>query len=259
MTQIIEGPNSIFLCSSARLIDDDRDVASSVWARDKIIPNKHVKWILANYVEADNANRNKQYWSLDNLRLGQPTISHSPLNMNHEGHNIVGTIVASEFQYPLEDTAAAGIFNPYIEVLGAMWKFYFPDELKKVEDAYEAGALFISMECVAESISCSICKGEWAYEGPSHLSYCNHVNNRESDIEFNNPHFLGGGLITPPNRPGWGNAVTNEIARMSNMTDGQSQLALVAMQQEAPDTNLTAAQWEAMMYSATLSRFNKIA
>lgn len=255
MTFLTEGPDSIFLHTSAQIFDDEKDVASSAWARDKIVPNKNIKWILANYVEADNPNRNHQYWSLDNLRLGQPSISHTPLNMNHEAKNIIGTIVSSEMQYPVDEAANGGIENPYIEVLGAMWKFFFPGEVEKVQAAYDSGALFISMECVADSISCSECKGEWDYRGPVDASYCNHVNNRESNIEFNGPHFLGGGLITPPNRPGWQNAHTTDMAKIS---DDMAQRTLVAMQAESPNASLSSREWEAMMYEALLGRFNKV-
>lgn len=256
MTHLIEGPDSVFLTTSARLFDDRKDVASSAWAYDKIIPNKHYKWILANYVEADNPNRNNQYWSLDNLKLAQPTISHSPLNMDHQASNIIGTIVSSEFQYPVNTAIEDNdIYNPYIEVLGAMWKFYFPDALEKVEQAYDSGALFISMECIAESISCSECHGEWEYAGPIDSTYCNHVNNRESAIEFNNPHFLAGGLITPPNRPGWKNAYTNEIAKIS---DEEADRTLTAIKAESPDADLSLPEWEELMFKVQLQRFTKV-
>lgn len=260
MTIVTQGPDSVFLHASAKLLDDNRDVASSAWAYDKIIPNKQIKWIMANYVEADNANRNNQYWSLDDLRLAQPTVSYTPLNMNHHAKNIIGTIVSSEMQYPTQDSASDAIFNPYIEVLGAMWKFYNPDEIKEVEKAYDAGALFISMECISDTVSCvgseTACGETFDYAGPISPSYCNHINNRTSNIQFNDPNFLAGGLITPPNRPGWKDAYANDIAK--HTTDEESDRLLTAIKAEAPGADLTIDEWESMMYAVQLQRFSKV-
>ena len=73
MTTLIEGKNSFFLNSPAIIIDEGKDVASN-WASEHIVANTAIKWILAKYVEADNANSNGQYWTLDDLRLSKPTI-----------------------------------------------------------------------------------------------------------------------------------------------------------------------------------------
>ena len=116
MSIIIESGNSVHFTCSARLIDDDRDVASD-WASQHIKTNKFIKWIVGRYVEADNANRNNQYWTLSDLQAKHSTVDHTPMNMGHRHNEIVGTVVASEMIYPTDESAADQ--NPFVETVGA--------------------------------------------------------------------------------------------------------------------------------------------
>ena len=59
MTILTEGQESFYLTVPAAVLDTSRDMAS--WASKHVVENANYKWILARYVEADNANSNGQY------------------------------------------------------------------------------------------------------------------------------------------------------------------------------------------------------
>lgn len=366
MTVLTEGNNSFFLSSQAILIENDRDVASD-WASKHITNNKSIKWVLGKYVEANNANSNGQYWQLNDLRMSQPTIQHSPMNIGHRPHNIVGTFVASEMIYPTgaplaasfddsldfendgswldaessaekysipdgvqkaaqrglelhkkfgrggtsvgmntarilsaggsigiekvkhisryfprhagdnlddkesngwiawllwggdagrtwstniverynKENAAYSQVNPYIEALGAFWKYYFPGELSQVEAAYSSGNLFLSMECVSSSVTCAGpngCGESFNYAGPMSDTYCEHIKERASYRQLDNPHFLAGALVLPPDRPGWKGAEVKEISKIMNDHAEEAERAYAALSADAP--HLSAEQLE---------------
>ncbi|RTK94015.1 hypothetical protein EKI60_04645 [Candidatus Saccharibacteria bacterium] len=209
MTILTEGDNSLFLTAPAMIVDTDIDTAS--WAAAHILDNPNYKWILARYVEADNANDNGQYWTYEDLKLARPSIQYSPMNVDHHPTEIVGSWVNSEMMLP-NDT----VLNPYIEVLGAFWERYFPETLERVQAAYESGTLAVSMECISESVTCGHCEKEFSYAGPFSPTYCEHIQNRSAHRQLNKPNFLAGALIMPGNRPGWSKADVKDISKRSS-------------------------------------------
>jgi hypothetical protein len=244
MTVVTEGKNSIFFSTPVTILDLDRDQASA-WASQHIINNRAIKWLVGSYVEADNANSNGQQWSLSDLRESQYSISHTPLNLAHKSRAIVGTLVASEMIYP--DFSDA---NPYIETLGAFWKYYFPEELAMVETAYQVGALYQSMECIAESVTCageSGCGQTFDYAGPMSEEYCEHILNRESGRQLNKPLFLASALIYPPDRPGWKQASVNDLSALSLLVSDEDKHEIVqSIASSSPE--LSPQEWELMMF-----------
>jgi hypothetical protein len=254
MTTLIEGKNSFFLNSPAILIDEGKDVASN-WASEHIVANTAIKWILAKYVEADNANSNGQYWTLDDLRLSKPTIQHSPMNIDHHSSEIVGTWTAAELLYPTE---GANVINPYIETLGAFWKHYFPEKMAVVEEAFNTGQLYVSMECVGDSVTCvgtdDACGESFAYKGPFDDSYCDHIKERAAHRQINNPHFLGGALIVPPNKPGWKSASVNELSSL----DTDKLVESIANDNPEGSEEQWITTMNSLIFRATLDRFSKI-
>lgn len=215
MTVLYRGENSYFLGASACVVDTSREMASN-WASEHIFENDALKWVIARYAEADNPNSNGQAWSFEDLRMAQPTLNYGPMNMLHKPDHIVGAFVANEMIYPTGPADdAAGAANPYIETVGAFWKYYFPEELAAVERAYSEGSLFVSMECVAETVTFRDGEGDEAtfdYAGPKHPSY-GEWNDRGKERWLNNPHFLGGALIIPPVQPGWSGAEVKELSK----------------------------------------------
>lgn len=242
MAVLTENKNSFFLSTPAILLDDDKECASD-WASKHIIPNKWFKWILANYVEADKPNLNKQYWSLGDLEDNVQSIANTPMNLGHRHRNIVGSWTNAEILYPTESSS-----NPHIETLGALWKYYFPEVMNNVQDAYDIGSLAVSMECVAESITCfgeNGCQQTFDYAGPHHDSYCDHLNSYASVRKLNHPHFLAGALVLPPENPAWPGADVKELSTLT--TDEEKDRQIESIKSEFP--NLDAAQWEKMMYA----------
>jgi hypothetical protein len=238
MTIITENSHSFYLTCPVELINIDRDMAAH-WASKYMNHNPAFKWIVGKYVEADNANSNGQFWSLDDLKMSKPSIEYAPMNMGHRQNHIVGTYVASELMYPKDD-----IGNAYIETASVFWKYYFPEELAMVEKAYDIGALHQSMECIAESVTCAGpmgCGETFKYSGPMSAEYCDHIKSRESYRQLNNPHFLAGGLILPPDRPGWKNASIDEMAI------ADSELERVYEQIAEGSPQLSTDQWESLM------------
>lgn len=223
MLTVVEGKNSIQVATLATIVEDSHDCA---WAERNISPNPSYKWILGKYVEADNANSNMQYWSLEGLRRGQKTLRNSPLNLLHKPKYVVGSYVDSELVYPTDGAQQETVTNPFIEALAVYWKYYFPKEYEDIEEAHSNGELFFSMECVSDTITeiwPDGSEGEtFKYMGPNDPSYSDAINNRECARRFDNPHFLGGALIVPPTRPGWKRAEVKEISELFNVDFDQS-------------------------------------
>ena len=242
MTVLVEGKNSFFLTAQATLIEDGRELA---WAEKYVLPNPANRWVLGKFVEADNPNSNRHYWTLDSLQMARPTISHAPMNMLHRHHHIVGAFVATDLIYPTEEEAA--VFHPYIEALGVFWKYYFPSELQEIEAAHADGSLYYSMECVAESVTCAGdggCGVEFAYKGPVSESYCEHLNQGPGIKQLNKPHFTGGALVIPPHKPGLKTARITELAMGREWMESMER----AYEEEVTEeSGMTAEQWYAMM------------
>lgn len=252
MSIIIESGNSVHFTCSARLIDDDRDVASD-WASQHIKTNKFIKWIVGRYVEADNANRNNQYWTLSDLQAKHSTVDHTPMNMGHRHNEIVGTVVASEMIYPTDESAADQ--NPFVETVGAFWKWYFPEQLSAIEKAYSEGSLYQSMESVSDTVTCvgeGGCGQTFDYAGPMSDTYCDCIREHRASKQLDNPHFLGTGLIIPPDRPGWTNAEINEISKMT--TDDEKHRVLASIAAESP--HLSPDEWEKVMWTLQFQAFH---
>lgn len=240
------GRNSIYLGARATLLEDSRETASQ-WAADKITINPAHSWVLGKFVEADRANNNNQYFAMDGLEFGKPTIDHAPMNINHSARNIVGAFVASELVFPTGEEQASDE-HPYIESLGVFWRYYFQDEYKSVSKANAEGSLFYSMECVPEYVS--TVGGEddsvqYAYQGRQSPSYPQELNSREVPMKLGNPHFVGGALIIPPVKPGWSNANTSVVAGYMKDCWKEAELAYQSIATAFPEED--PAKWEEIM------------
>jgi len=247
MTILIEGEDSFILSSHAHLINDEI-VTASEWASTHIKPNPAIKWIVGNYVEADRENRNKHYWSYEDLRASKSSVDYAPLNILHRPKHVVGTFAATEMIYPTETAAANGEGRPYLEALAAFWKAYFPEELGIIEMAHNQGSLYFSMECISEKIHCTGdngCEKEFAYAGVRHPSYCSHLNENVSTKHLVTPHFLAGALIFPPTAPGWGNANINSISSL--MEKYEDQIPGIYEAIKADDANLSELEIEELV------------
>src|SRR6266568_1363626 len=119
MTMVLGGQRAVYLGCPAWIVEDDREVA---WAEKFVRKHPGIKWVLGKFVEADKANQNGHIFDLKELETAQQTIQHSPLNLLHRPHAIVGSFVGSELIYPVEATAGVEEpLNPYVEALASFW------------------------------------------------------------------------------------------------------------------------------------------
>ena len=245
MAFILPGQNSYWMTTGVDFIEDTRETA---WAEKHIQYNPALKWIVAKYVEADNPNNNRQFWSYEDLQFGKPSIAHSPINLLHQSRRVIGTITHAEMLYPKEEAAADDVLHPFIEVVGPLWAHYFPEEVGILQRAHAEGGLTISMECVAKEVECAGdqgCGKIFPYKGPKHSSYCNHLNDGNSIKQLNEPHFLGAGLLVPPIKPGWNKASVTEISKLTSEYSTECEQAYEGIKTLMP--NADALTWESMM------------
>lgn len=245
MGVFLETNTGFLYAGTARLYDPTAH--DQAWAERSVLFNPALKYVLGNYVEADRANFNNQYWSLADLQTAHQSIKNGPLNIGHRRHSIVGHYMDTELLYPT-DAAAGDESHPYVEALACFYEYYFPDEYKLVERAYASGQLFFSMECIAKSVTCSGDSGcgiEYEYAGAKSETYCAHINDGASVKQLNQPHFLGGALIIPPDKPGWGGAGVNELSAL--VQDSLEDAERVYEFAKAETPHLEVSQWEQMM------------
>ncbi len=244
-TFVCEGRRSIYLGAQAQLITQEREIASD-WAVDKITINPANAWILGKFVEADRANNNGQYFALNDLEIGKPSIDHAPMNINHAAHEIVGAFTASELVFPVGENAADE--NPFIESLGVFWRYYFEDAYRLVQKAHSEGSLFYSMECVPEYVSTVGGTDDsqmYEYAGRTSPTYPDELNKREVPMRLGKPHFVGGALIIPPVKPGWSGANTGLVAGYMEECWQEAERAYEGIKSATP--HLDAQVWLAAM------------
>src|SRR5688572_8714666 len=138
MSELImyEGPNSITLAGFATLPADEREVA---WAEQYVNHDPDLKWILGNFVQSDVPNDNGHIFPLEDLKQTHSTLVNKPMNMLHNAGHIVGHYAGTQLMYPEKAEASTKVQTPYIEVVGAFYEYYFPEEYEKVAKAFKDG------------------------------------------------------------------------------------------------------------------------
>lgn len=181
-------------------------------------------WVTGRYVEADRPNRNAAFWSTADLEIGQPSVTHGPINWNHSEKEIVGAIAASEMVMVDRQAAAASGVGNHIVALGAIWGFIYPDRARLIQKASDGGKLWYSMECISESVQCLAgdCGRQMAYgEYMQVAPRCQHMRDG-APRRFVNPTFGGGAMIVPPIRPGWANADARVMKQAAALAERQA-------------------------------------
>lgn len=242
MGSILTTERTLMFMDKAEIVSVDFDIASH-WAAKYINGNPAYKWVVSKYVEADNPNSNRQMWSLADLESNHSTLHHAPLNLLHQQSDIVGTYVGSDVIYSKDGSA-----NPHVESVAAFWRHYFPNELAAMEKFHKEGTLFSSMECVSETVTFIAADGrseEFPYEGPRHPSYGDWNKDSTAARRLNKPHFVGGALIFPPVRPGWGGASVQELSEFIKDHEQEAEFAYHTFKKGAPHANPDV--WEELM------------
>ena len=204
--------------------------------------NPHFQWIEGRFVEADRPNRNKAAWSSNDLEMGEPTVAHGPLNWLHEERHIIGAIAAAKLVVVgQEQRQAAASFgqeepNTHIRALAPVWRYLYPTEARQIAQASDERKLWYSMECVSREVACleSGCAHTQSYSDymlqPG--SRCGHVK-AGGNRQFKDPSFLGGAVIIPPVRPGWGGANATVMRQAAMMAERQEASLTGLSEQEA--------------------------
>lgn len=237
---------------SAGLIGEPSDAGVSVkaWAERYIRTDPDLRWVLGNYVEADNANDNGHIFPAADLCTGQATLAGKPLNMMHREHYIVGCFAGAQLvSADGQPFTAAEVANDAIppqlcvEALAGMWHSRFPEEFFQIKKAHSEGTLFFSMEAIPKSVSCPTCEHTSPYAGLASDQYCGHMNGATGPKRLHNPTFNGGAIIIPPVRPGWQRADIKEISKL--MEDPLAEPVYAQVADETP--HLGPQDWEAIM------------
>lgn len=227
---IITGPARTFAEPDESM---PRELAAQ-WERASAA-NPHFMWLEGKYVEANRPNRNMAMWNGEDLELGEPTIAHGPLNMLHAERHIVGTIAAAKLVVPDRTPRqgadpvrqAAGFEDEpnHIRALSAVWRYLFPYEARQIARASDDRKLWYSMECVSQQVAClaTDCSHTQTYADymTRPFTRCQHV--KEGGARrFADPHFLGGGIIIPPIRPGWAGANATVMRQAAMLAERQA-------------------------------------
>jgi hypothetical protein len=243
-----------YVASSARLIDHDLSQLQA-WAENFVRVDPDIKWLIGNYVEADQPNGNGHIFPLDELVAAQHTLPGKPLNMLHREHYIVGyfagaQLLTSGVSIGSEDLDQAKAESkagnsPYIEALAAIWHHRFPEEFFNIRRAHAEGSLYFSMEAVPARVSCPSCGHDAEFGGVKSNAYCDHMQGSTGPKILHRPIFNGGAIIIPPVKPGWSRADITTISRLLEDHNDEAEAMYAAMEKEAP--HLDPEQWEQAM------------
>ena len=248
---MLHGQRGFHMLSPMEVIDDSKETAAS-WATEHIALRPDFGWIVGRYVEADKPNRNGHIFPLEDLRAAHGLVVHTPLNMLHRAHHVIGTFTATELlagvesAIPFAASEQAAMLNSHVEALAAVWRYAFPDEYRAVQSAFRERSAWLSMEAVPRTITCAVDNLEFAYKGPVHDSYCEHLRaSPRARRRLNQPHFVGGATIIPPTRPGWANADIRDIAGVIEKHLDEAEMVYDKIAADAPHLDSTA--WTELM------------
>lgn len=209
------------------------------------IAEEPLLWMHGRFVGSEEANRNGAMWSSGDLQLATEGVAHGPLNWLHEARHIIGTIATSHF-VPQETSANGELVHPHITAGAAIWRWVYPDEAFVVQQASDLGQLWYSMECISSDITCTGpngCGNSTTYSQYTSGAACEHVLQRASVRQFNNPVFLGGAVIVPPSRPGWAQADASVMRTAGRIAEAAYDQSFAG--QSNPD--MRASDWESLM------------
>lgn len=231
------------------------------WAERFVRKDPDIKFLLGNYVEANQANLNGHTFPLAELAPAVDTVIDKPLNMLHREQHIVGTFVGAQLLTPegVELTAEdVGVVpegsNPYVEALSALWHRRFPEEYFDIRRAHAEGSLYYSMEAVPVEVSCPTCGLRAAFDGLENEAYCDHMQGVTGPKILHEPVFAGGAIVIPPAKPGWQRADMKTIAKYMADPDFAAQAESVYAQLSRELPHLGVQEWESMMGEIMMAR-----
>lgn len=230
--------DKLYMSARAYIVSDPTQLPrgmASEWAEQKM--NDSFLWIAGRYVQANEANKNGDFWSYDDIVVGEPSIKYTPLNVLHKWDRPVGTFVETKIVHRAKADGEDGEILPEVQALAVLWTANFPNVAKAARDAHELGRLWYSMECTAETTQCMACERTFSFRSAA-SELCEHLANRTAARRWINPTFLGGALIFPPATPGWEDADITTIA---------TELTREYANRKTESSPLSASEWEDAM------------
>ena len=273
-TMVFDKGHSTYLINTAKVIKKQEDVSSDLavtvtddsWAIED--SNPMIQWIAGDFVEADNANSNTQFWTAGDLEMAEYTIRYAPLNMVHKFRQPIGFYAATRNVKLDREEAGLKLVKPEetagsmkIQALSGLWTHIFPFEAAQAEAADDEGLLFFSMECRGTHLTCGTDESKnlqgcgKTFEYMQVDTHCEHLLERSSVRHIVSPTFRGGALIVPPVKPGWKNAsasiltsaVMQEAAAFAEQNEEQYNVL------NAAGRDLTTSAWEMLMSQVVAS------
>lgn len=161
-------------------------------------PNENLLWMRGQYVEGDQANRNGQTWSADELAIKSLTPRLMPVTVMHDPRTAVGLIADTKLLVPDEHKVP----RSRIDTVLAVWSHRFPEVAAECEANYEQGTLMQSMECSIGHYECVDC-GKAFVKLPANAERANWCTHLKTAAETGQPPrrllrdvtFTGTGLI----------------------------------------------------------------
>lgn len=268
----IEAERSVHHVAPAFVFQEDHFTDVETLA-GKAVTRGDFGWVTGRYCQFDDGtntafNRNGNMFApTDYIGSAAKTLMHTPMNMLHQRKRIVGTFAGTNIIDPhgaLADQladAAQQLPFPYIDSLAAFWKYHFKDDWAKTKDAFDQGAAFLSMECVADTVTCFTpgcpCDGKtYTYAGLKSPTYCDALNVPRARKRLNYPHYVGGALVIPPALPAWAKA---DITRMAASLEGRDDEAEQIYEAVAASaSHLDPKEWEFVMAMLLAGAFSDV-
>lgn len=180
-------------------------------------------WLMGRYVHADHANRNGHIFPLEDMKAKYPLVRHTPLNVLHRPREIIGHFAEVELLEPGQQSPAAdGIIPPdpataWVEAFAPVYRHIFPRMYGLIQKATARGVASLSMEAFPTRVGCETCGAVYDHDGPRSETYlCGHLDKVGAPKRLFEPHFVGGGVILPPARPGWQEASIKQVAALED-------------------------------------------
>lgn len=219
--------------------DTHRLVVATPLAEQAARSNSSVLRVSGRLVRAEQANANGALWNQSDLEYGLPTVAYGPLNYQHDGRKIIGTLLDPSL-IAGEKAADGSDVGPYIHTDGVVWRWADP-VVREVEHYLGLEKAWLSMECVSERVQCSGpngCGQIMSYRDAAVKSEkaCSHVRERSSHRRMVDPTFMGAAIIVPPKTPAWADAdlsvqveTTRQLEAASTQIQGLSEAEAAGM------------------------------
>jgi hypothetical protein len=191
---VFERGDKIFLVAPVTPISLDEGQFDELAFAQKIkqvAPNPSLMWLQGRYVEADNANANRQMWRADDLAIKSLQPVFMPVTVMHDPRTAVGLIADARLLTP----EAASVPRARIDTMLGIWEHRFPEVAEEINANYEAGSLMQSMECTSPHYECSVCSQLFHKlpDGAERSQWCEHLRGNGS-VEA--ARILGGVVFT---------------------------------------------------------------